>query len=87
MLDEEWMSEAEAAAEVDKAVRTLRKWRHKRIGPPYAFFGKTVKYHRSWATPAFVRNEIGPVAAVVAGNRALCSPAHRRRERHEHPNR
>jgi hypothetical protein len=26
MLDE-WMSEAEAAAEIDKTVRTLRQWR------------------------------------------------------------
>jgi hypothetical protein len=37
---DEWMSEAEAAAEIDKTVRTLRKWRHKRIGPPMPFLEK-----------------------------------------------
>ena len=51
MLDE-WMSEAEASAEVDKTVRTLRKWRQKRIGPPYAYFGRTVKYH----SPTFLEH-------------------------------
>jgi hypothetical protein len=45
----EWMSEAEAAAEIEKTVRTLRQWRRRRTGPPYAHFGRTVRYHR----PAF----------------------------------
>ena len=49
MLDE-WMSEAEAAAEIAKTVRTLRQWRRRRIGPPYSHFGRTVRYHR----PTFV---------------------------------
>ena len=64
MLDDEWMSEAEAAAEVDKTVRTLRKWRQKRIGPPYAYFGRTVKYHR----PTFL--EHFRVQSGDAGSRA-----------------
>ena len=37
------MTEAEAAAEVGKTVRTLRKWRQQRIGPPFAYFGRTVE--------------------------------------------
>ena len=45
MLDE-WMTEEETAAEVGKTVRTIRKWRQKRVGPPFAYFGRTVKYHR-----------------------------------------
>ena len=51
-LDDEWMSEAEAATEVHKTVRTLRQWRKKRQGPPYAFFGRTVRYHRA----SFIRH-------------------------------
>ena len=60
MLDDEWMSEAEAAAEVDKAVRTLRKWRQKRIGPPYAYFGRTVKYHRPTFLEHFKSSQVMP---------------------------
>jgi hypothetical protein len=47
----EWMSEAEAAAEIAKTVRTLRQWRRRRTGPPYAHFGRTVRYHR----PTFIK--------------------------------
>jgi hypothetical protein len=60
MLDE-WMSEAEASAEVDKTVRTLRKWRQKRIGPPYAYFGRTVKYHRPTFVDYFKAIQVMPV--------------------------
>jgi hypothetical protein len=49
MLDD-WMSEEEAAAAIDKTVRTLRQWRRRRIGPPYSYFGRTVRYHR----PTFI---------------------------------
>ena len=45
-LDDEWMTEAQTAAEVHKTVRTLRQWRKRRVGPPYTFFGRTVRYHR-----------------------------------------
>jgi hypothetical protein len=44
---EEWLTEAETAAEIGKTVRTLRQWRRKGLGPPYALFGRTVKYNRS----------------------------------------
>lgn len=33
---DEWMSEAEAAKLVGKTVRTLRVWRKRGLGPPYA---------------------------------------------------
>ena len=62
MLDnlDEWLSEEEAAAAVGKTVRTLRQWRRKGVGPPYVYFGRTIKYRK----PAFVahyrRNEISP---------------------------
>jgi hypothetical protein len=57
----EWMSEQEAAAEINKSVRTLRQWRKERQGPPYAFFGRTVRYHRPTFTEHFKANEIMPL--------------------------
>jgi hypothetical protein len=59
-LDDEWMSEQEAAAEVHKTVRTLRQWRKKREGPPYAFFGRTVRYHRASFIRHFEASQIMP---------------------------
>ena len=60
-LSDEWMSEAEAAAEVKKTIRTLRQWRKRRIGPPYAFFGRTVRYHRPTFVEFFKASQIVPV--------------------------
>jgi hypothetical protein len=57
---DEWLSEEEAAAAAGKTVRTLRQWRRRGVGPPYVFFGRTVRYRK----PAFVehyrRSEITP---------------------------
>ena len=60
LLDGEWMSEAEAAAEVGKTVRTLRQWRKRREGPPYAHFGRTVRYHRTTLIEFFKANQVMP---------------------------
>jgi hypothetical protein len=60
-LDDEWMSEAEAATEVHKTVRTLRDWRKRREGPPYAKFGRTIRYHRPTFREFFKANQIAPV--------------------------
>jgi hypothetical protein len=60
-LDDDWMSEEEAAAEVHKTVRTLRQWRKKRQGPPYAYFGRTVRYHRPTFLEFYRKNQIVPV--------------------------
>jgi DNA-binding transcriptional MerR regulator len=57
----EWMSEKEAAAEIDVSVRTLREWRKKRYGPPYAFFGRIPRYHRASLAEHFLKNQIMPV--------------------------
>jgi len=54
----EWMSEDEAAAFVGKTIRTLRQWRQKREGPPYAFFGRTVRYHRGALVEFYKSNQI-----------------------------
>jgi hypothetical protein len=54
MLLDDWLSESEAATEIGKSVRTLRR-RRKGMGPPFAHFGRTVKYRRS----ALSSNTIG----------------------------
>jgi hypothetical protein len=64
MTLDEWMSEEEAAAEVQKTVRTLREWRKRRMGPPYAFFGKTVRYHRPTFIEFYKSNQIMPARAA-----------------------
>jgi len=66
-LSDEWMSEAEAAAEVKKTIRTLRQWRKRRIGPPYAFFGRTVRYHRPTFIEFFKASQIVPVRHRTRG--------------------
>ena len=58
---DEWMSEAEAAAEVKKTIRTLRDWRKRRVGPPYSYFGWTVRYHRPTFAEHFKATQIMPV--------------------------
>jgi hypothetical protein len=58
---DEWLAEAEAATAVNKCVRTLREWRRKGVGPPYALFGRTVRYRRSALIEHFRSLEINPV--------------------------
>lgn len=43
LLGDYW-SEAELAKEINKSLRTVRKWREQKIGPPYAMLGKTPIY-------------------------------------------
>ena len=45
MLLDGWLSEADTAKAIGVSVRTLRNWRRRRVGPPYAFFGRAVKYN------------------------------------------
>jgi hypothetical protein len=60
MLDD-WLSEKETAASVEKSIRTLRQWRRKGVGPPYARFGRTIKYHLPALVEHFKANEVRPV--------------------------
>jgi hypothetical protein len=69
MLDD-WMSEAEAAAEIKKTVRTLRQWRRRRTGPPYAHFGRTVKYHRPTFVEYFKSIQVMPARMRIRYPRA-----------------
>jgi hypothetical protein len=61
---DEWLSEQEAADAVHKSVRTLRQWRRKGVGPPYAFFGRTVRYRKPAFVEHFRQGEINPVRAL-----------------------
>jgi Helix-turn-helix domain len=63
MLDEfdEWLTEQEAAAALHKSVRTLRKWRGQRKGPPYIYVGRSVKYRKPALIAHYRASEITPV--------------------------
>jgi hypothetical protein len=43
LLRDYW-SEVELAKEIKKSLRTIRKWRQRKIGPPFAMVGKTPVY-------------------------------------------
>jgi hypothetical protein len=57
----DWLSEEVTAKAVKKTVRTLRKWRKLGTGPPYACFGRTVRYRRDGIAEHYRRSEITPV--------------------------
>jgi hypothetical protein len=63
VLDEldEWLSEKQAAVAAGKSVRTLRAWRRKRVGPPYTYFGRTIKYRKLAFIEHFRQQKITPV--------------------------
>ena len=63
MLDDdldEWLTPREAAAQANKTVRTMRQWRKRGIGPPYAYFGRTVRYRKHAFREHFRAREIVP---------------------------
>jgi hypothetical protein len=61
LLLDEWATEAEAATAIGKTVRTLRHWRRKGVGPPYALFGRTVKYRKTALVEHYRVLELHPV--------------------------
>lgn len=70
----EWLSEDEAAAALGKSVRTLRKWRHQRIGPPYAYFGKSIKYRGPALVEHYKQSEVSPVRSLAKRGRQSSMP-------------
>ena len=60
-LDDDWLPEAEYARLIGKTVRTLRIWRAKRTGPPFAYFGRTPMYRRSSRAEYLKANEVNPL--------------------------
>jgi Helix-turn-helix domain len=63
---DEWLSEEEAAAAAHKSIRTIRKWRRQGRGPPYAYFGRTVRYRKLTFVEHFRQSEITPVRTTSA---------------------
>jgi hypothetical protein len=59
-LLDEWLSEAETAAEIKVSVRTLRGWRRRGIGPPYAYFGRAIKYSKPGLIEHYRASQIIP---------------------------
>jgi hypothetical protein len=60
-MRDEWLGEAGAAAELGKSVRTLRDWRRQGKGPPYALFGRTIRYNRQALADHFKAQQVIPV--------------------------
>lgn len=59
-MEDDWMTPAELAQELDIPVRNLEQWRYLGKGPDYAKLGKHVRYRRS-AVDAWVKaNTITP---------------------------
>jgi hypothetical protein len=54
-----WLPEAEAARQLKKSTRTLKRWRDKRTGPPYRQVGRDVHYHvlgtQQWLADGLVK--------------------------------
>jgi hypothetical protein len=67
MLDDldVWLTEQETADAVGKTVRTLRQWRRRGVGPPYAYFGRTIKYRKPALIAHYRRSEIKPIRSGV----------------------
>jgi hypothetical protein len=75
VLRDEWLSERDAAAEIGKSVRTLRTWRRKGEGSPYAHFGRSIKYNRQALIEHFNSLVVQPVRSrksrtVISDRRA-----------------
>jgi helix-turn-helix protein len=60
---EDWLGEKDTAKEIGVSVRTLRQWRRKGEGPPYAFFGRTPKYNKRAISEHYESMQIMPVRA------------------------
>jgi hypothetical protein len=61
-----YLSEEEAAAALNRTVRTLQLWRQQRAGPKYTTVGGVkggaqVIYHESWLTDYLLANAKQPV--------------------------
>ena len=64
-----WLPEKETARQLNKSTRTLKRWRDKRVGPPYRQVGRDFIYHvqttREWLAAGLVK----PLRRLSARNR------------------
>jgi hypothetical protein len=59
-----YSSELETAEELNVSVRTLRKWRQLRIGPPYTEIGRQIYYSDESRAAWLKSREVQPVRAA-----------------------
>jgi hypothetical protein len=60
-----YSNETETAEELNVAVRTLRKWRQLRIGPPWTEVGRQIFYNDESRAAWLKSREVHPVAAAA----------------------
>jgi hypothetical protein len=72
---DDWLDEADAAKAIRRSVRTLRTWRRKGIGPPYAYFGRAIRYNQHNLREHY---EAAQVIPVRSGKQRMCDPGQRR---------
>jgi hypothetical protein len=58
---DDWIPDTEYAPLVGVTTRTLRDWRSKGVGPPYAFWGQVAHYRRGSKAEFLKANEVRPV--------------------------
>jgi hypothetical protein len=57
---DEWIPDSEYAPLVGVTTRTLRAWRVRGVGPPYAYWGKKPYYRKSSRAEFLKANEVRP---------------------------
>jgi predicted site-specific integrase-resolvase len=57
---EDWLNEKATAKEIGVSIRTLRQWRRKGEGPPYAHFGRAIKYNKRAISEHYESMQIVP---------------------------
>jgi hypothetical protein len=62
-LLQDYLSENDLAAELNKTVRTIQLWRSRREGPPWVRIGKTPVYHRAAVLRWLEQQQVEPVRA------------------------
>jgi hypothetical protein len=63
------IDEDELARQLDRSRRTIKRWRHFRIGPPYTEIGGTVYYNVESFREWLKSREVKPVRALVRKTR------------------
>lgn len=72
-----WLTEREAGALLGLSIETLRKWRAKRVGPPFSRFGgKAIRYRSSEVMLWAESQRQGTPATGTAEAVACATPRH-----------
>jgi helix-turn-helix protein len=58
---DDWIDEKATAKAIGVSVRTLRAWRRRGEGPPYALFGRAVRYNQRALNAHYESAQVVPV--------------------------